>query len=345
MRKRTFIFTLVLTLLVFAVYSAIIRTKAHPMIDKAIAYIESLSDEQKQDGLLSFIDEDRTAFEFFPATMVARRGLSLKALSPHQDILVYDLLKSSLSQEGYLKTEQIIALEEILKMLEGTHHRDVEEYYLSVWGDPAEQGAWGWKFTGHHLSFNFTMVDGEVASTPTFLGANPAEVRSGEKKGLRVLAEEEDLAFDLLHSLSEQNRATAIYQDKAPDEIISEKQTEIEALPITGIPYADMSNRSRKILEELITEYIEIMPAQLAQQRKDKLVSAGWDKIYFAWAGALEKGSGHYYRIQGPTFLVEFDNIQNDANHIHSVWRDFNGDFGRDLLREHYKHAPHHDKH
>ncbi len=343
MKTRILFLSLISTLILAGAYSAIVASKAHPMIDKANAYVASLSSDQKEKGVFEFADQNRTSFEYLPPADVPRRGLSLKELSTTQDMLVHDLLRSSLSAEGYWKTEQIISLEAILKILEGgSDRRDVEEYYLMIFGVPAEQGTWGWRFEGHHLSLSFTMVDSKIATTPTFLGTNPAEVRVGEKKGLRVLAKEEDLAFDLLHSLSEDQMGKAIYHDVAPAEILTVKKSEVEALDNEGIPYEEMSGPSRRILQALVQEYIDLMPADLAMLRKSKLEATGWDKVYFAWAGAKEKGTGHYYRVQGPTFLIEFDNVQNNANHIHSVWRDFNGDFGRDLLREHYEKSPHH---
>lgn len=342
MKTRILLLSLI-SLFVIAAYSAIVATKAHPMVGKANAFVASLNPEQRAIGILEFDDQHRTTFEYLPPADVPRRGISLKKLSEAQDMLVHDLLRSSLSEKGYWKTEQIIALEAILKVLEGgSDRRDVEEYYLMIFGTPAEKGTWGWRFEGHHLSLSFTMVDGKIATTPTFLGTNPAEVRSGEKKGLRVLAQEEDLAFDLLHSLSKDQVFRTIFMDKAPAEIFTAKDIEVEPLDPKGIGYAEMSDESRKILEALVQEYIDVMRADLAVIRKGKLEEAGWDEVYFAWAGAKQKGEGHYYRIQGPTFLVEFDNFQNNANHIHSVWRDFDGDFGRDLLREHYEHSPHH---
>jgi hypothetical protein len=195
---------------------------------------------------------------------------------------------------------------------------------------------------GHHLSANFTVVKGEfVASTPSFLGSNPGEVRQGPRKGLRILAGEEDRARELVQSLNPDQRTMAIIETKAPKEILTEAKRRVQPLEGTGIPAARMTPQQRRLLIQVIEEYVNRVRPELAQVDMKKLRAAGEDKILFAWAGGLEKGDGHYYRVQGPTFLLEYDNTQNDNNHIHAVWRDFTGDFGEDILRQHYQAYPH----
>ncbi len=239
-----------------------------------------------------------------------------------------------------LKTQQIMALEEVLRILENNNPgRDQELYYLVVYGTPADTGKWSWSFEGHHLSLNFTIVNGHVSTSPVFMGTNPAEIRQGPNKGQRVLGKEEDLAFILMQSLPEKLRKKAIFKNQAPADIFTGQKSRVSPLEPVGISYHELKSDGKQKLKELIEEYITVMPADLAAVRRAKLEAAGWDPIHFAWAGPVEKGKGHYYRIQGPTFLIEFDNVQNNANHIHSVWRDFDGDFGRDLLKEHYHHA------
>jgi hypothetical protein len=195
---------------------------------------------------------------------------------------------------------------------------------------------------GHHVSLQFTVVNGNfVASSPTFFGANPAEVREGPKKGLRILGDQEDAARDLFKALNSSQRAKAIIQNVALEDIVTENKVEINPLSPVGLTAAEMTPPQRDLLMKVVNIYISKMADDIAADRLSKVQKAGIEKIAFAWAGEAERGKKHYYRIQGPTFLIEHDNTQNDANHVHSVWRDFNGDFGRDLLREHIASVPH----
>jgi Protein of unknown function (DUF3500) len=180
-----------------------------------------------------------------------------------------------------------------------------------------------------------------VATTPAFFGANPAEVRQGERQGLRVLGAEEDKARELLLSLDEPQRAKAIFDSKAPPDILTLANKTAEPLDAAGIQARQLNKQQMNLLTRLLEEYAASMAPELAAGRLEKLRRAGLDKITFGWAGGIERGQPHYYRVQGPTFLIEYDNTQNNANHVHSVWRDFNGDFGRDLLRQHYQDTPH----
>ena len=207
-------------------------------------------------------------------------------------------------------------------------------------------GTWGWRFEGHHLSLHFTVVAGQVTvSTPSFFGSNPAEVREGaqtpQQQGQRVLAPREDKARALVTSLSESQRVRAITSDTVPRDIVTGNQYPIDPLDPIGIKAADMSTAQQSLLQELITAYTASMSADIAVRRWEKIQQDGFDNINFAWSGSVELGMPHYYRVQGLSFLIEYDNVQNGANHIHSVWRDFAGDFGRDVLREHYDSVPH----
>jgi hypothetical protein len=220
--------------------------------------------------------------------------------------------------------------------------RDPELYFVSIFGDPSGSGPWGWRFEGHHLSLNYTILDGApVAWAPAFLGANPAEVREGSRVGLRALAPEEDLARALVRSLDDAQRRAAVVDVEAPSDIITGNALEIDPLEPAGISISDLNPPQVDQLVRLIDEYLGRMSDDLAASRRARLESSDLSRIGFAWAGSLEVGEPHYYRVQGPSFLIEYDNTQNNANHIHSVWRDFDGDFGRDLLREHYDAHPH----
>jgi uncharacterized protein DUF3500 len=220
--------------------------------------------------------------------------------------------------------------------------RDPEGYFFSVFGAPSTKDTWAWRVEGHHVSLNFTVVNGTlVAGSPSFFGSNPAEVRSGPKKGLRILGAEEDGARALLAALDDSQRSKAIVNTTAPGDMLTMNQLDIKPLSPIGINADAMTATQRDLLMKLVDVYTGYMSADIAADRVARLKKAGVEKIAFAWAGETEKGKKHYYRIQGPTFLVEYDNTQNDGNHIHSVWRDFEGDFGRDLLREHLKSTPH----
>jgi hypothetical protein len=279
-------------------------------------------------------------------------------MTPAQRELAGELLKTGLCQRGYMTVTQIMDLENVLRDLEAAQRaaapagrgrgrgeamvRDPERYFFSVFGTPSPNGAWGWRVEGHHVSLHFTVVDGSViAGAPAFFGVNPAEVRAGPKTGLRILAAYEDTARALLMSLDPPRRATALIDGRAPGDILTMNQLPIAPLAPAGLMAGDMTAAQRDLLLAVITTYTGAMTDDVANDRLQKLRGAGVEKIGFVWAGQIERGQPHYYRIQGPTFLIEYDNTQNDANHIHSVWRDFDGDFGRDILREHLASVAH----
>jgi hypothetical protein len=220
--------------------------------------------------------------------------------------------------------------------------RDPEGYFFAVFGTPSARDTWGWRVEGHHVSLNFTIVNGTlVAGSPSFFGSNPAEVRAGPKKGLRILGAEEDAARALLVSLDASQRSKAIIDVTAPGDMLTMANVNITPLSPAGITMDALNASQRDLLMKLIDVYTGFMADDIAADRVARFKKAGVEKIGFAWAGETERGKKHYYRVQGPTFLVEYDNTQNDGNHIHSVWRDFDGDFGRDLLREHLKSVAH----
>lgn len=313
------------------------------LVTQANAFLASLTEEQKEKALVAFEDDLRSNWHYLPVVMYDRNGISLKELSDSQDALAFTLLSSCLSQEGFSKAEQIIDLESVLQVLEPDNNgRDPEQYHVAIYGSPADKGAWGWSFQGHHLALHYTIVDGELVATPQFMGANPAEVRlEGPKKGLRVLAAEEDLGMDLVNALPEDQRKKAIFMEEAPYDIYTTNKSTVTPLDDLGVSYGEMSTAHKKMVDAIIDEFIAAMPEEVGRRRRAELREAGYLDIKFAWAGSTSMGAGHYYRLQGPTFLIEVDNTQNDANHIHCVWRDFNGDFGRDLIAEHRKTSQH----
>ena len=318
---------------------------AASMSSAAQKWLDALSAEQRVRAGFTFDSEERLRWHFIPNEQFPRKGVNFKEMSEPQRELAHALIKTGLSARGYLTATAIMALEKVLVEIEGPQRRfprDHEMYWVTVFGTPGDKQAWGWRFEGHHLSLRFDIVAGSLtASSPAFFGSNPAEVRQGAQKGLRVLGDEEDAARSLLDQLDATQRSTAIVQPDAPTDILTMVKPSIEALAPDGLKMSAMNKAQREALTKLIDVYVGKMAPDVAAERMARVKKAGLDNIAFAWAGSTERGQKHYYRVQGPTFLIEYDNTQNDGNHIHSVWRDFNGDFGRDLLREHVKALPH----
>lgn len=337
--------TLVVAVLLVLI-SAVPRTAPPPappaaMVTAARAFLDSLTPELKKRAQLPFDSEERFNWHYIPRE---RLGVPLKEMTEAQQRAAMNLLRTGFSEKGYTKAETIRALEDVLLEMGGNPRvRDKGLYFFTVFGEPGAKSTWGWRYEGHHLSHNWTVVNGRaLATTPQFFGANPAEVRQGAMKGTRALAGEEDLAYELLRSLDAAQQKAAIIDPKAPDDMLTTNKREAAMQEDKGLAHAQMTAAQKTILVKLLEEHAGANTDPVARERISKARAAGLDKVTFAWMGGLEKGQGHYYRVQGPTFLIEHDNTQNNANHIHQVWRDFKGDFGRDLLAEHYKTAPHH---
>jgi hypothetical protein len=318
---------------------------APSMAKAAHAFLAALAPAKREKANFPFQSEERLNWHFVPRM---RQGLPLKQMSPDERQAALALLKASLSANGLKKVETIRSLEDVLRVIEGNERRDAELYYFTVFGEPSDKGAWGWRFEGHHTSFNWTLVDGRVvASSPQFMGANPADVNVGPRKGTRALAAEEDLGRALVTSLSAEQAQLAVvspnapFGPSAPLGIVTGNSREAAIQEDTGIAYGKLNAKQQGLLLSLIQEYANNQPPAVAQARLAR-VKAELPHIKFAWMGGRDKGQGHYYRIQGSTFLIEYDNTQNNANHIHSVWREFKGDWGKDVLAEHYRTAPHH---
>ncbi|HUE96268.1 MAG TPA: DUF3500 domain-containing protein [Longimicrobiaceae bacterium] len=313
----------------------------HAMAEAATAFLESLNAPRLRVAQLAFEDSARVQWEYIPTY---REGLPLAEMTGEQRLRAHALLRTALSGAGYLKAISVMQLEEVLRAIDTSGFaRNAEGYMFAVFGDPSSGSPWGWRFEGHHLSLNFTSVrPAEISVTPLFLGSNPAEVRGGMWAGLRVLAEEEDVARRLLESLSPEQRARAIYADAAPSDILSRNDPVARELPVEGLPASGMTSAQRSLLLALIGVYAGTVEASVAAERLAAIREAGIENLHFAWAGSTERGAPHYYRVQGPTTLIEYDNVQNGANHIHSVWRDLRSDFGGDVLRRHYETSAHH---
>lgn len=305
------------------------------MSDAAKNFLAALSDEQRAKANFELKDDERLNWHFIPKE---RKGLPIKEMTSAQRALANALLSTGLSYHGYFKANTIMSLEQILKDMEQGRGpaRDPERYFFSIFGKPESHGTWGWRVEGHHLSLNFTLSGDDVAVTPSFMGTNPGEVREGPRKGLRVLGVEEDLARKLVKSLSDSQRKTALYTNTAPAEIVTGAERKVHALDPKGIAMKELNPEQQEELLAVIREYVDRARPEVAEQEFKEIKGAGPNQIYFAWAGGMERGQPHYYRVQGPTFLIEYDNTQNNANHVHAVWRDLKNDFGEDILRKHY---------
>ena len=314
------------------------------MADEADQFLMSLSGEERGRATFAFDSEERERFHFVPPETFERHGFPFEDMSAEQIELAHNLLRTGLSQSGYMTATQIIELEAILESLETgeTFSRDPDLYFVSVFGTPSTDGTWAWRFEGHHLSLHFTIVDGGVTvSAPTFLAASPAEVMDGPKAGLRPLGSLEDAGRALLASLDPAQRAVAILDEVAPTNIVSGVELAPDPLTPVGIVGSDLTPAQQDLMMEIIEFYTSVMADEVAALRRAKIQDDGIENVTFAWAGGTEYGDVSYFRVQGPSFLIEFDHTQRDPNHIHSGWRDFDGDFGRDVLREHLAMAEH----
>jgi hypothetical protein len=305
------------------------------MTDAANAWLASLSPEQRSVAVIELSSDERENWHYVPKS---RAGLPLGRMDAGQRQLARALLASGLSQHGLLQADSVIALERVLRAIENSDYRDELLYYFSIFGKPAMDAPWGWRVEGHHLSVNFTIAGGHISATPNFVGANPAEVRlDGPQNGQRALAAEEDLGRAFVLSLSAPQRGQAIISSTAPGDILTRNERRAKPPGPLGIPFPALTPVQQEHFKALVALYANRLRAEVAEAELKRIADTGWDRLSFAWAGGLQPGEGHYYRIQSPDFVIEYDNTQNRANHVHTVWRVFDGDFGRDLLQEHYR--------
>ncbi len=329
------------------IFSIIIITclqcTAQHLSQKANDFLNALTPELKSQALFSLTDSERMNMNYVP---IERKGPTFHDFNEKQKQAALNLLKASLSSQGYEKSREIMDLENILFMMEnhttkkpeGKSYRDPLNYHLCIFGNPSPDDFWGWRFEGHHISLNFTSTNGKiVSSTPSFFGSNPGIVQIDEDKGKEVLKSETDLGFKLINSLTSGQQKVAIISDVAPGDIITGNKRKVENIETNGIQYSSLNADQKKIFMTLLEVYINNYEMNFAKTFMDKIKKAGIDNLYFAWSGALKPGIGNYYRIYGPVLLIEYDNTQNHANHVHSVVRDLTNDYGEDILREHYK--------
>jgi len=283
---------------------------------------------------LGFDGEERRTWRYTPGR---RAGLSMAEMGRRQAKAAHRLLSAALSLTAYGQATTIMGLEDVLDAIEGGRRdRHAGDYWLVVFGEPSEDGVWGWRFEGHHVSLNYTLAGHEVVGFPLFLGANPAALTRAGTAVVRSLGCEEDLARALVTSLQGRQRARAVIDDQAPDDIVTGTQSRLtEELEPEGVPGADMTGEPAERLRRLVATYLGRLPKEVASARLARLDEEGLSDVHFAWAGELGPGRPHYYRIQGPRLLVELDNTQDGANHVHTVIRDPEDDFGCDLLLAH----------
>jgi hypothetical protein len=335
-------FLIVVLCLTLSSGAALYQAQTAPdLVATTEAFLASLSPEQADKVRFRFDDEERFNWHFIPRE---RLGLPLKEMEPQQQSLAHAMMAAVLGFKGMIKATTIMSLEPVLAELEGPGRqfsRDPQLYYFSVFGEPSDVGAWGWRLEGHHVAVNITVDDGRiVAASPSMLGSNPAEVREGPRRGLRALGAEEDLARKLLESFNAAQREVVMIDEKPRDIVTgAERKAMIEGQD--GLLVSAMTDVQREMVWAIIREYVDRMAPSTAAKAIDEIQNAGLDAIRFVWAGSLDRGEAHYYRLHGPTFVVEYDNSQNNANHIHSVFRNFEGDFGVDMLAAHYEAYPH----
>ena len=314
---------------------AFVDQTATQMATAAGRLLASLDKEQAAKATYPFDAPERLDWHFIPRP---RKGLSIKEMTPASRALAFGLVQSGLAGSGYLKATTIMSLEQVLKQLEqgkaAAPVRDPELYFVTIFGTPSDRGRWGWRVEGHHLSLNFTLDNGRiVAATPAFFGANPAEVRQGPREGLRTLAEVEDRALRLLQALDSRQMKEAVVDDTAPKEIRAANTLQPPTETAVGVAFADLNDEQRQMLRSLVEAYAANMPPEVAGAWLDEIKQAGPEAVRFAWFGPGDRLQPHAYRVQGPTFLIEFNNTQNGANHVHSVWRNMLGDFGIPLKK------------
>ncbi len=302
------------------------------MSEAAKGFLASISPAQKSEATFKFDDPERLNWHFIPRP---RKGLPLKSLEGASLKAAHTFIRSGLSEAGYDQTLNVMSLEELLYLLEGgerearRERRDPDKYYLSVFGEPSDTGNWGWRLEGHHISLNFTIKDGKVvSSTPEFFGANPGTVDAGKGRQIRVLGPEEDIARQILKHCTPEQQKVCWISKEAPGEVPGPNLPQAVVGAPVGLPYGQMSEDQKKLLQELLSEYLKNLPADIEQERRDAINAAGIDKLHFAWFGLSELHDPHHYRVQGPTFVIEYNNTQNNANHVHSMWRNLKGDFG-----------------
>lgn len=309
------------------------------LVRTANTFLSSLPTDLRAKAQYELSDDERLNWHYIPKE---RNGVPLRELNTVQRNAALDLLRSSLSLQGFQKATAIMALENVLIEVENRGpndtFRDPLNYYFTIFGNPSKDSPWGWRFEGHHIALNFSSSNNRIeSSTPSFFGSNPGIVLQGKEKGKQVLKEETELGHKLVNALTAKQLETALISETPLPEIVSANSRKAMPLNPGGLSYAAMTDQQKDMLMKLLEVYVQNYELGFSHKLMEKIQKAGIEKLSFAWAGSLKAGEGHYYRIQGPMLLIELDNTQNNANHVHSVVRDLTNDFGEDILREHYE--------
>ncbi|MFL2763988.1 MAG: DUF3500 domain-containing protein [Dehalococcoidia bacterium] len=308
------------------------------MQEAASSFYDNLDAKARNKALFHYLDGERI-FWYYPP--LNRHGLPLKDMTKELKSLVFTLLETGLSSDAFNQTLQIINHELILKELEireniKTFVRDPERYYFTIFGNPKSKDPWGWRFEGHHVSIHFSIWSDKIISvTPLFLGVNPAEVKDGDSKGLRILKKREDLAFELVNSMNKDQHHIATIYENTPKDIITYNSSRVTVPVVEGISWDELKIGQQKLLKLLIAEYVNQVDPNLVKSKLEYLESNTLKSVKFGWAGGINLGEAYYYRIHGGNLFIELDNYQSGANHVHSVWRDVENDFAQDVLRKH----------
>lgn len=328
--------------------------KSNQLVFTTHSFINSLPSDQKSQVMLSMEDSMRTNWTNLPLGLAPRAGLRYGDFSEDSKIKFHKILSELFSSQGYLKTFSIMQVDDILhelfeiqyergdlpenaiQMIRGLNW-DYGNYYAAIWGEPKDDGVWGLKFEGHHISINLTVTDGEYALTPLFFGSDPALVEDTQYAGLRPLSKEEDYGFWFVNLLDEEQKAKAVFEEQVPGDIITSPGRPQWISEYRGIKGSELNPEQQKILHYLIEEYIGNLERLKAEEYMSALHDRGIEEVYFSWIGSLEPMKPHYYLIHSPDFIIEYDNVGflDNANHIHSIFRNKDNDFGADLLRKH----------
>ncbi|XOV71631.1 MAG: DUF3500 domain-containing protein [Verrucomicrobiota bacterium] len=323
------------------------------MRQAAISFLEGLSPQMRKQVAFSMDDKERRAWSNLPSTAFKREGVSFEEMTPEQRSLAHQLFQSTLSSQGYLKTTGIMHLDELLKAMAAERRPNATPmfghglYWMGIFGDPAKDKTWGWQLDGHHLALNITVIGDEVSVRPAFMGSDPARLPQGTYSGWMVQHAEDEKGIRLFQSLNEEQRAKAVIDDVAPRDVVTGPTRGDQLTTPVGLPVSELDPGQVRLFMRLLDEYVHNYQHDIAHIQMNRIMKSGLDKIHFAWAGT-EEDKPYYYRIHGPTVIIEFDNHyppgRNDGpiNHIHTVFREPGNDFGEDLLRKHLLESPHH---
>lgn len=335
-------------------------SSAAQMREGAVAFVASLSEDEQKTAMFKLDDSDaRTKWSNLPAIMYDRGGIRLGDLSDDQRRLLHDLMRASTSSQGYLKMSNLFWMEDILQVQARKRYEEEggsdffarlieswnsDNYWVSIFGDPASDTNWGWLLTGHHLAASFTVVDDKVGFTPLFLGAEPYEVESGTFAGWRALSHEVERGFELLHALSEEQQGKAILNTEIPRDVLEGPGRKESLEKFEGIVANDLDADQKILLWHLIEEYVKNADHDAANLQLDKIKADGYEKLYFSWIGPIDDiKKRYYYRVHGPSILIEYireravGGREGAANHVHTIVRDPSNDYGEDWLETHYE--------